>query len=211
MDDDDIKMAKKIVKRIACGVGVVILILFAWSSVYTVQEGHMGIVKRWGKATEQVGPGLHFKIPIMHKIEHLDVRQRKNVEELFAATQNQLAIRVTTSINWTVNKSAAIDLFRDYGGLDQFEGRILDPKLRSAAKAALAKFPADKLIQNRQQAVSKIMENMTAELQDFPIIINSPQIENITFPKDYSEAVLAKESTREVSRTGKACAGTSNG
>ena len=45
------------------------------------------------------------------------------------------------SINWTVEKASAMDLFIKYGGLEQFENRILDPKLRSAAKAALAQFP----------------------------------------------------------------------
>lgn len=166
-------------------------------TIYTVEEGHIGVIKRWEKAVAQVGPGIHVKWPISDSVEYIEVRQRKNVEELAAATANQLKITAKVSINWTVNRDSAMQLFIDYGGLGQFETRILDPKLRSAAKAALSKFPADELIRNRQAAVAVVMENMTDALETFPVTVNSPQIENIVFPDTYMAAVLAKEQARE--------------
>ena len=177
--------------------GGIVLLLLAVSSVTIIEEGHVGIVKRWGKAVVQLDPGFHLKLPIADRIEEIEVRQRKNVEELRAATANQLPITASVSINWTANRESAMDLFIRYGGLDQFEARILDPKLRSAAKAALSKFRADRLIRNRQEAVDAIMANMTAELESFPVTINSPQIENIELPPQYAEAVLEKERSRE--------------
>ena len=174
-----------------------VLVVFAGTSFTIVEEGHVGIVKRWGKAVVQLEPGFHFKFPVAETIEEIEVRQRRNVEELRAATGNQLPITASVSINWTVNRESAMDLFIAYGGLDQFETRILDPKLRSAAKAALSKFPADRLIRNRQDAVAAIMANMTAELESFPVTINSPQIETIELPPRYAEAVLEKERSRE--------------
>ena len=152
-------------------------------------------MKRFGKAISQVDPGIHLKIPFVDGIEKIEVRQHKNVEELAAA--NQLPIQVAVSINWTVEKTSAMALFIKYGGLEQFESRILDPKLRSAAKAALAQFPADQLIRNRQAAVAAIMEEMIRELEDFPLTVNSPQIENIALPPTYQQAVLEKERARE--------------
>ena len=87
--------------------------------------------------------------------------------------------------------------FRQYGNLEQFENRILNPKLRSATKAALSRFPANKLIQERQTVVAEIMDTMTGELAEFPITINLPQLENIELPRRYVEAVEAKETSRE--------------
>ncbi len=178
------------------GVGLIALYLLL-SSVYTVEEGNVGIVKRWSKAIGQVGPGLHVKIPIADSIERIEVRQRKNVEELAAATRNQLPTTATVSINWTVNRTSAMELFINYGGLDQFETRILDPKLRSAAKAAISQFQADELIRNRQAAVNAIMEGMALELEGFPVTVNSPQIENLSLPAAYLQAVEEKEKARE--------------
>ena len=125
------------------------------------------------------------------------MRQRKTIEELQAATEDQLPITAAVSINWTVVRPSTIEMFRQYGNLEQFENRILNPKLRSATKAALSRFPANKLIQERQTVVAEIMETMTNELADFPITINSPQLENIDLPQRYVEAVEAKETARE--------------
>ena len=185
---------------VRCGVTWIlapVLVVLAGTGFTILEEGHVGILKRWGKAVAQLDPGFHFIVPLADRIEKIEVRQRRNVEELRAATENQLPITASVSINWTVNRESAMDLFIAYGGLDQFETRILDPKLRSAAKAALAKFPADRLIRNRQDAVAAIMANMTAELESFPVTINSPQIETIELPPQYAEAVLEKGRSRE--------------
>ena len=174
-----------------------VALLTASLSVYTVKEGHVGIVKRFSKAIDQVDPGLHLKIPFADSVESIEVRQRKSTEDLTGATANQLPVTATVSINWTVERSSAMELFIQYGGLEQFEGRILDPKLRSAAKAAIAKFPAAELIRNRQAAVTAVMERMTEALEGFPVTVNSPQIENLSLPPVYLQSVQEKEQARE--------------
>ena len=188
---------KKIRNRIIFGVLGFFGLVFVLNSFFIVQEGQVGILKRLGKAHSEKRPGLHMKMPFIETVIRIDVRQRKNVEELHAATEDQLPISAETSINWTVNLSSVMDLYINYGGLDQFETRILDPKLRSAAKAALARFPANQLIRERQTVVAEIMETMSAEMAPFPITINSPQLENIVLPEKYMAAVEAKESARE--------------
>lgn len=182
---------------VLAGIPVLLLVAIVMMSWYTVAEGHVGIVKRWSEAKFQVGPGLHFKLPIADTVEHIEVRQRKNVEKLAAATSNQLPATATVSINWTANKTSAMDLFVSYGGLDQFEERILDPKLRSASKAAISKYTASEIIREREKVVSTIMDNMVAALEGFPITVNSPQLEDITLPPAYMESVQAKERARE--------------
>ena len=178
-------------------VAVPIVLLLFVQTIYTVSEGHVGIVKRFSKAIEQVDPGLHVKIPFVDRVEQIEVRQRKNSEDLAAATGNQLPVTATVSINWTVDKISAMELFIRYGGLDQFENRILDPKLRSSAKAAISRFSASEIIRNRQAAVNEIMTEMTVALEGFPVTVNSPQIENIGLPETYLEAVQEKERARE--------------
>ena len=105
-----------------------------YSSIYTVTEGHIGIVKRFSEAKEQVNPGLHFKVPFVDSVEEIEVRRRKNEEKRASSTKEQMPVTVRVSVNWTVDKTAALELFRQYGGLSQFENRILDPRFRSATK-----------------------------------------------------------------------------
>lgn len=180
--------------------GLFIFFLLAglgYGSFYTVTEGHVGIVKRFAKAVAQTDPGLRFKIPIIEQVHEMEVRQRKNKEELAAATKNQLPVTAIVSINWTVNKAAAMEMYIKYGGLAQFEERVLDPKLRNVVKTVLAHYPPDVLIRDRTAAVSEIMVAMVDATKDLPIAINAPQIENISLPTAYLQAIQDKERARE--------------
>lgn len=177
-------------------VGIAMLVL-AMGSWYTVGEGHVGIVTRFGEAKYQVGPGLHFKTPLINGVRKIEVRERKNTETLNAATANQLPITAIVSVNWTVDPSAALELFRRYGTLEQFEQRILSPKMRQAAKASVSKFQASDLIRDRNKALAEIQSQMTGLMEPYPVTVNSPQIEDIALPERYLEAVMAKEQARE--------------
>ena len=119
---------------------VLVGIILVFSSIYTVNEGHIGIVKRFSEAKEQVNPGLHFKIPLIDSVEEIEVRTRKNEEKMASSTKEQMPVTVSVSVNWTVDKAAALELFRQYGGLSQFENRILDPRFRSATKDVIPQF-----------------------------------------------------------------------
>ncbi len=184
-------------RRVIIGALCFFVFMLAYGSIEIIPEGHVGIVNKFGKTVRQLDPGLNFKAPLIESVVEIEVRQRKNVEELTAATQNQLATIAKVSINWTVDKSSAMDLYIQYVGLARFESRILDPKLASVAKASIAQYPADQLIKNRSLAVAAILDGMQEAMREFPITVNSPQIEDIQFPKPYLDAVLAKEQARE--------------
>ncbi|MFT5659122.1 MAG: regulator of protease activity HflC (stomatin/prohibitin superfamily), partial [Gammaproteobacteria bacterium] len=87
-------------------IAVVLIVAFIIlaQATYTVEEGHVGIIKRFGEATEQVSPGLHIKIPFVDLVEVLEIRTRKNVEKLNASTHEQMPVTAEVSINWTVRR-----------------------------------------------------------------------------------------------------------
>ncbi|MBS3797083.1 MULTISPECIES: SPFH domain-containing protein [unclassified Pseudoalteromonas] len=177
---------------------VLVLLLVGFKSMYTVDEGHVGIIKRFGEATEQVNPGLHTKIPFVDTVEMLEIRTRKNVEKLRAATHEQMPLTAEVSINWTVNREEAFDLFKSYGGLTQFESRILDPKLRSATKDALARYKAEELIQNRSQVIARIEELLLEEMKSYPVKLDSAQIEDLVLPPKYIQSIETKQTEKNL-------------
>jgi regulator of protease activity HflC (stomatin/prohibitin superfamily) len=169
-----------------------------YSALYTVDEGHVGIIKRFGEAKEQVNPGLHTKIPFIDDVEILEIRTRKNVEKLSASTHEQMPVNAEVSINWTVVREQAFDLFKSYGGLEQFESRILDPKLRSAAKDALARYKAEELIQNRSQVIAQIEELLLEEMKSYPVKLDSAQLENLVLPQKYIQSIETKQTEKNL-------------
>jgi len=169
-----------------------------FQSMYTIDEGHVGIVKRFGEATEQVNPGLHIKVPFVDTIEVLEIRTRKNLEKLTASTHEQMPVTAQVSINWTVRRDQAFELFKSYGGLSQFESRILDPKLRSAAKDALARYKAEEIIQNRSAVISQIEELLLEEMKEYPVKLDSAQLENLGLPQKYIQSIETKQTEKNL-------------
>jgi regulator of protease activity HflC (stomatin/prohibitin superfamily) len=170
----------------------------AWMAFYTIDEGHVGIVKRFGEATAQVNPGLHTKVPFADTIEELEIRTRKNAETLKASTYEQMPVTAEVSVNWTVIRPEAFELYKNYGGLDQFENRILDPRLRSATKDALARFKAEQIIQNRGQVIQKIEETLLSAMTEFPVKLDSVQIENLVLPAKYLQSIETKQTEKNL-------------
>lgn len=180
--------------------GVIFLVLLAvlFNAVYTVNEGHIGIVKRFSEAKEQVNPGLHFKVPFIDDVEEIEVRTRKNEEKMASSTKEQMPVTVVVSVNWTVDKSAALELFRQYGGLTQFENRILDPRFRSATKDVIPRYDAERLIQDRASAIQAIEAAFIEEMSAFPVTVDNIQIENIQLPAKYLTSIETKQTEKNL-------------
>jgi regulator of protease activity HflC (stomatin/prohibitin superfamily) len=187
------------VKNFLIDVAILIsLCIGLFGSIYTVNEGHVGIVKRFSEARSQVSPGLHFKVPLIDSVEEIEVRTRKNEEKMASSTKEQMPVTVVVSVNWTVEKSAALELFRQYGGLSQFEQRILDPRFRSATKGVIPKFSAEQLIQDRASTIQLIERNLIEEMKDFPVVVDNIQIENIGLPQKYINSIETKQTEKNL-------------
>nr|WP_051008717.1 prohibitin family protein [Gayadomonas joobiniege] len=185
-------------KAIAFGIIGIFSIAVVASSIYTVEEGHVGIVKRFGEAKYQENPGLHFKLPFIDSVEPIEVRTRKNAEKMASSTKEQMPVTIEVSVNWTADKEAALDLFRKYGGLMQFEQRILDPRFRSATKDTIPRFEAEQLIQDRALAIQGIEQRLIAEMEGFPVVVDNIQIENIELPAKYIQSIEIKQTEKNL-------------
>lgn len=192
MNTDKLKLPVKSV------VTALFVIACVFNSIYTVNEGHIGIVKRFSEAKEQVNPGLHFKVPFIDGVEEIEVRTRKNEEKMASSTKEQMPVTISVSVNWTVDKAAALELFRQYGGLSQFESRILDPRFRSATKDVIPRYDAEKLIQDRASAIQAIEANLIEEMKDFPVTVDNIQIENIKLPTKYLTSIETKQTEKNL-------------
>lgn len=173
-----------------------VLFLAAMSSAYTVNEGHVGVIKRFSEAIKQVDPGLHFKVPFIDSVDEIEVRTRKNVETMPVATKEQMRAVATTSVNWTVKKEFVLDLYKNYGSLAQFEDRILDPKLRTMTKGGIAKFTAEDNINKRADVSAMIYANFVEVVNEYPITIDTLQYEDIKLPEKYLKSIDDKQTAK---------------
>ncbi len=179
------------------GATILAAVLALTGTFYIVDEGHVAVVKYTGKAVRQEGPGLQTKLPIFEDYVVIEVRERKNVERLSVATRDRLPAVADVSFNWTVDVDSAIDLYKQYGGLKQFEDRVLSPRFRAAAKTAIAHYDAASIIKDRATVTAEIKAELEEATSALPIGITIVAFENISLPQTYIDAILAKEQARE--------------
>lgn len=168
------------------------------SSVYTVGEGNVGVVTKFGRAIGVTEPGLHFKMPFIQGVEEVEVRERRlAIDALTASTREELPVTVAFSINWALDRSEVLETYRQYGGLEQFESRVLRPVISQAAKSGIARYSASELIKDRGAAVQATFTEIQNATERLPLSVNVPNFEDIQLPESYRDAVLRKEQARQ--------------
>ena len=181
---------------------VAILAIFSfiivWASWFITPEGHVDIVKRFSKAEYIAEPGLNFKIPLIDTTSTIEVRTIKNAETMEASTSEQMPVTVAASMNWTVAKTQVLHLFKDYGSLEQFESRVIDPRFRAIVKESVAKYKAEDTIGKRDEVTNKIRDAITASMKDLPIDISAINIENIVLPANYLKSIETKQTEKNL-------------
>lgn len=187
------KIGKKSIVSLLVGLAVAMTV---FDGYYITDTGYQTIGKRAGKVVTQVDPGFHFKVPFIDTVVHVDIRERKSTETMAVATSEQMKASAIVSLNWAVQKSAVSELYSDYGSLEQFESKVLDPRLKEASKLGIAKFTAEENITRRDEVRVAIEEAFREKVKAFPIEVTSVQIEEISLPEQYLKSIDAKQTAK---------------
>ena len=74
------EMSRGVFGRFGSGLLLVLLIVLAVSGVYKVGPGEIGVVRTFGRETAKRGPGLRFRIPLVQKVDVVNVEQIRRIE-----------------------------------------------------------------------------------------------------------------------------------
>ncbi|MCI5565383.1 MAG: SPFH domain-containing protein [Clostridiales bacterium] len=170
-----------------------IIVLIAVGSLCTTQipTGYTAIVTTLGKVENYtLEAGFHFKSPFQ-KIILMDNREQKTSFFTQAFSSDIQQVEVTGSINYAINKSTAMTLFKEVG-TDYFN-KLINPRMLENTKAVFSKYTAENLVSAREELSSLIRESMSREMSRYGISIISVSIENIDFTDAFTDAVEAKQ------------------
>ena len=178
--------------------GMIILIavaalalIVALTCTATVQTGYTGIVTTFGKVEDMtLEAGFHFKTPFQ-KIISMDNREQKDTFTTEAFSSDIQQVNIIGSINYAINKSTAMNLFKEVG-TDYFN-KLVYPRMLEITKGVFSKYTAENLVANRQRLSEAIREGLHAELDQYGINVISVSIENLDFTDAFTDAVEAKQ------------------
>ncbi|MGE7615693.1 prohibitin family protein [Paenibacillus sp. NPDC101420] len=179
----------KIVSGVAA---VLIVLLIGANSFVSVEYGHVGLYKTFGKLNDNtLLPGIHFKVPFIQTVIQVNTQVTKAETDTSASSKDLQPVSTHVAVNYSVNKASAFNLMNNIGG--NFDNVIINPAIQEIVKEVTAKYPAEDLITRRDVVSSEISEHLTARLAKYDLIVNDINIVNFKFSEAFNQSIEAKQ------------------
>jgi regulator of protease activity HflC (stomatin/prohibitin superfamily) len=176
---------------------VIGVLLVVWLTAFNTHAGTVDIVLRWGAPVRVTEPGLNFKVPFAETRVTVELRERAFVKTYESASRDPMELNVTVAINWAVNKEHVVQMYNQFGDLDQFEQRIIAPRLPDAVKAVVSRFAVNELLTKRNELRDQAREAAFKVIPQQIMTITGFAVTNVEFPKAYTQQIAAVQVARE--------------
>ena len=174
---------------------VVVLLVVAYGSLFTVYQTRQALVVRLGDPKEVItAPGLHLKAPIVDTVITFDNRildLENAAQEVFASDQRRLVIDAFA-------RYRIIDALRFYQTVTNIEGA--NSRLSSLLSAALRRVLGEATLihvvrDERAALMARVGEQLNDEARAFGIEVVDVRIRRADLPEQNSQAVYQRMQT----------------
>jgi regulator of protease activity HflC (stomatin/prohibitin superfamily) len=168
-----------------------------WLAAFNTHAGTVDIVLRWGAPVRVTEPGLNFKIPYVESRVTVELRERAYTKTYDSASRDPMELKVAVTLNWAVNKEHVVQMYNQFGDLEQFEQRIIAPRLPDAVKAVVSRFAVNELLTKRNELRDQAKAAVFAVIPQQIMTITGFAVTNVEFPKAYTDQIAAVQVARE--------------
>ena len=173
----------------------------------TIDEGERGVKTRFGEVVSIYEPGLYLKMPLIESMKKFSIRTQTVVydlkDPLYAASGDQQDADVAAVFNYRLDSLEVEDVYKQYGSLRAYESDVIRPTIIDTAKAAAAKFTAEKLITSRDLYTETAFEMLTERFATSSIVVERVNITNIRFSPEYTQSIERKVTAEQNALTEK--------
>ncbi len=178
------------------GIGGLIALILLFGVFFTIPAGYCGVLTTFGAASQNVlGPGLHFKLPLMQGVVRMNVQVQKNQLTEHAASLDLQDVETTVATNWNIDQSDASWIYQKIGLEEALNDRIIQPVVSNAVKAVVAHYNAEELVTKRDQVRTQIEELIRNNLKPYHVNVDvsGVSITDFQFSSDYASAIEQKQ------------------
>lgn len=201
-------MIKKGIKALTVTAVIALLaIILAFTSFYTVKQGSVAVVERFGKVIGVKEPGLHFKLPFADKKTTIVTREQTikfGGDEEFAPIRVSTKDMQTIGVDLTVS-NITVDPMKVY---TSFVGRqlysMLLPRIKDSVQTNVSKYTIEEFVSKRATLANDIFNDIKKKTEKYGIVITNVSITNHRFSEVYRNAVEEKKAAEQAVETEKA-------
>ena len=174
-------------------VGLLLLGLLFFSSIYIVSEKERAVLLRFGEIQQaDIGPGLHFKVPIVNtarrfeaRIMNLDIRK-----ERFITSEDQF-LEVDSYIQWRISDTQKYYQSTS-GGQKEVAQNVLANRVNDGLRSEFGQRTQNEVVSGERDQLMKVIKdrvNLVAKEQ-LGIEVVDVRVKGIDLPEDVSENVF---------------------
>lgn len=156
-----------------------------------VGNGKVAVVTEFGRAKEEtLEPGFHVK-GFFEVLNPMSVQTQSMQVSLSAFSSDIQQVNALVTLNYNVDKTNAVTLFRDVG--KNYVVSLMNPRVQENTKIVFSHYTADNLVQSRDVLSAEILVLMQEDLAPYGINVTAVAIEDIDFTDAFTNAVEAKQ------------------
>src|SRR5271166_5589221 len=163
------------------------IVVFLKSSLKVVQQGCVGVVKRFGEFRTVQQPGLHVLIPLADRMDKVDIRE-------FPRTGDQQAVITKDNVSLQVT-DVKLALFE----VNDF-GLAIDQMARTALRAVFGELTLDESLSERETINTKMQDHMAEATLKWGVRLNRIEILDITPPNNVLQAMSEQKEAEQHKR-----------
>jgi modulator of FtsH protease HflC len=174
---------------------VLLALMIAYSTLFTVHQTHQAIVVRLGQPVHVVtDPGLNYKFPLIETVIYIDKRildVDSPAQELIASDQKRLVVDAFARYKIT----NPLLFYQTVGSVEGGNARLLT-LLNSALRRVLGEFTLMQVVRDqREELMAKVRSQLETEAQNFGISVVDVRIRRANLPEQNSQAIYSRMQT----------------
>ncbi|CAD8054004.1 unnamed protein product [Paramecium primaurelia] len=160
---------------------------------FTVEPGHCAIKfsKFFGLQEEKYKEGWHFRIPYFETPIDYNIQTRPRQIKANTANRDMQNVLLTLRVLHRPYSDDLPTIYRTLG-ID-YDEKVLPSIVNETMRSVVAQYTASQLMSQRDQVSFKIRQALDQRAAQFKIAIDDVSITELTFGKEYLDAVEAKQ------------------
>lgn len=185
-----ISRCKNLIIPIAIVIAIITGFNIAITGWYTVDAGERAIQLRNGAITRTVDAGLYFKLPFIDSVKYISTRtQSRSFNELSTYSKDQQPAEIKASVTYKVPAAEVENVYLNFKDIEGLASNTIERQVPNQIENVFGQYSAIEAVQKRAQLTKDVNDAIKQSLGNYPIIVESVQIEDIDFSRAYEQSV----------------------